>query len=99
MSVTAIETPDREPFKVPDRCELSVALWFDHGTPAELASSLASYLMFESGYTRELIALGFADAMARRDELCDLLFGAPATDKPAPQPVRELLADDRIKAS
>lgn len=36
-------------------------------------SGLLSYLLFESGYTRELIALGHADTMARRDEVTRFL--------------------------
>ncbi|MGB7741099.1 MAG: patatin-like phospholipase family protein [Steroidobacteraceae bacterium] len=36
-------------------------------------SELLSYLLFESGYTRELIALGYEDTMARRDEVAALL--------------------------
>jgi len=36
-------------------------------------SELLSYLLFESGYTRELIALGHADTMARREEVVAFL--------------------------
>jgi NTE family protein len=45
--------------------------------PVVQGAALASYLLFESGYTRELIALGEADVQARRDEVLGF-FGWPA---------------------
>jgi NTE family protein len=41
---------------------------------------LVSYLLFESGYTRELIHLGYTDAMQRREQLSDFLRGEPVDD-------------------
>jgi NTE family protein len=40
-------------------------------------SQLLSYLLFESGYTRELIQLGYEDAMARREDLLAFMDGEP----------------------
>lgn len=46
---------------------------------------LISYLLFEKGFTRALIRLGFKDAMERRDHILALLRGEPmeAMDAPA----------------
>ena len=38
-------------------------------------ANLLSYLLFDRHYCRELLALGFADAMARRDEISAFLSG------------------------
>ncbi|WP_395699649.1 patatin-like phospholipase family protein [Aquabacterium sp.] len=51
-------------------------------------AALASYLLFESGYTQELMALGAADVQARRDEVL-AFFDWHDAKPPLPLPVRE----------
>jgi len=61
------------------------------GARDEEGSDLVSYLLFEADYTRELIALGRADVMARRDEVLAFLDPArPASDwdESAAEPAR-----------
>jgi NTE family protein len=56
-------------------------------------AALASYLLFEADYTRELMALGVADTLARREEV-QQFFGWSTAGRPhdssllAPEPAR-----------
>ena len=54
---------------------------------------LLSFLLFEQAYTRELIRLGYEDAMQVRDELLDFVSGAEVPRLFAPAWVRRDLSD------
>ncbi|MBL7996916.1 patatin-like phospholipase family protein [bacterium] len=43
------------------------------GAAGRNGANLSSYLLFEQAYCRELIALGYADARARKEEILDFL--------------------------
>ena len=49
------------------------------GITSRTGSAVLSYLLFEAGYTRELIALGYSDAMRQKDEIQRFFGAGPAS--------------------
>lgn len=53
---------------------------------------LVSYLLFEEGYCRELIALGYRDALAQREHLLAFLSGETVDNLEAPDTIEDAIS-------
>ena len=71
-------------------CACCCAAW---APSSSSGMQLVSYLLFESGFTRALIDMGYRDAMAMEDELRAFLFDEPMATLYAPAHLK--LALDR----
>ena len=60
------------------------ALLHGFGSTQGTGANLPSYLLFDRGFCRKLLALGYADTMARRDEIAAFLAGADVRYSPLP---------------
>ena len=61
------------------------------GATSHSGMQLTSYLLFESGFTRELIDMGFRDAMSMEDELRTFLYDQPMDTLYAPSHLKRAL--------
>jgi NTE family protein len=61
------------------------------GAMNHLGMQLVSYLLFESGFTQELIAMGYRDAMSMEEDLRAFLSDEPMESLDAPAYLKEKL--------